>query len=134
MALPGTPLGLGGLLQEKSDPFDTATAVLNPEAITPSIKADKAPDNLLRRSESIYARRERKKREKAARYAAFAELAQMAVESPQGNPFVGADGQGGAVRLGEYKRGFNGREIVRWARAVYRAEEIEAMDGDGRKG
>ena len=134
LALPGTPLGLGGLLQEKSDPFDTATAVLNPEAITPSIKADKAPDNLLRRSESIYARRERKKREKAARYAAFAELAQMAVESPQGNPFVGADGQGGAVRLGEYKRGFNGREIVRWARAVYRAEEIEAMDGDGRKG
>lgn len=130
---PGIPVKLN-LLDEKDDPFLCAsllpTSAIAIRAVAGSQEAGVGSSSSP--TESVFTRRERKKREKAARYAAFAALAQMAVESPQGNPFVGADGSGGAVRLGEYKRGFSGREIVRWARAVRKAEELEEMDRDVR--
>ena len=119
--MPGTPvdqLRKGDLFAELALPSSTGRQSKADHTLPTPINKDESS----RLSESVFARRERKKREKAARYAAFAALAQMAVESPQGNPFVGADGQGGAVRLGEYKRGFSGREIIRWARNVHKAQ------------
>ncbi|KAL7007496.1 hypothetical protein EMMF5_002960 [Cystobasidiomycetes sp. EMM_F5] len=50
------------------------------------------------------------------RQAAFDLLAQLAVDDC--SPFA-MDTASGAVRLGEYKRGFDGLEIARWRDAVY---------------
>ena len=52
--------------------------------------------------------------EERARYRAFDDLARMAVDD--GNPFVA--NPNGAIRLGEYKRGFDDGEIDRWRSRV----------------
>lgn len=58
-----------------------------------------------------------------ARYEAFRQLAQMAVDEPY-NPFLDANG---AVRLGEYKRGQNDREIWKWLKGVQRVKREGRM-------
>jgi hypothetical protein len=130
--LPGTPLGHNFL-----DALELDTSPLFPStSLDPAlVGADPGPagqgkesEKRGKRVETPRERRERKHRETQARYEAFDQLAQMAVESPGGNPFV--DAGNGAIRLGEYKRGFDDREIWKWARAVSKATLAGEMVDD----
>ena len=67
--------------------------------------------------------------EKAARYEAFQQLALMAVDS--GNPLAMED-MDGAVRLGEYKRGFDESEIARWIRGLPAGVSLSPVHGRAR--
>ncbi|CAD6584091.1 MAG: hypothetical protein CYPHOPRED_002609 [Cyphobasidiales sp. Tagirdzhanova-0007] len=108
---PRSPCPLSGVepIRPSMERMAKAPATLPASALS-SLPAASTPLQLF--SEN---RRESRRSERKARYEAFRQLALMAVESPS-NPF--ADDLNGAVRLGEYKRGFDDSEIWKWIKSV----------------